>query len=835
MKFFTYYRNVVEYFMEKKSFSLSQAMEEAEVPPNMKEQLRDYFNADPATINISIIKDSEEDIVLCEPTDDLDSQPYLNDFIEFTYNVRKWPRSVAKSLTLSSKTLLENLPDPRKNQSFQHKGLVIGHIQSGKTANISALIARAADYGYRFFIVLAGRYKDLRLQTQNRMDQDITGQTENPFECVEHSPDTPNWLRMTIGDILGDFKRGTVNFDPNPDTPKLAVIKKNTTVMKKFINWLKGATVPMTEFPALIIDDECDDASININYAEEDDEPSKTNKRIRDLLNVFEKSVYVGFSATPYANVLTDADESEDLYPKNFITVLDEPRDYFGPRQLFGLGMNPSELSDPEAENGIPELDVIRPIQEDTDREEGIREIIKKSILTFILSCCARMARGQSEKHFSMLIHPSHKIDQHKLYREVVRKEIVFFESVARYPKRAKGAISEAKEVWENDFCKISEEAEERRIDFDDVWKFAKQIIQSIEVVVLNTDSDDYLEYDKSSRRYIVIGGNRLSRGLTLEGLSVSLYLRPTPSGGHKYDTLLQMGRWFGYRKGYYDLTRVFVHAEIADNFADLARVELEFREDLKKYSRDDPPLTPRDISPLIRAHSTMQVTSPMKFGAGKKINLSLQAGIKQTVAFPLDDLRSLRNNQEVTKEWIKSLEKNSSAKHFDGYYAWKDIEPRTIIELIQNYTFSEEATQVNGEILKGYISRQNEEGELTKWAVVLPPGPKNGDFFPWTPDISTKKVTRRLNKRKTKGRTAIKVLTESKHIDKVREVYSISPDLSSDSEKGALLIYVIDKDSGKETEQALFPDDSGGEDIIGLAFIFPKSKSQATIPWVTQ
>ncbi len=835
MKNFTDYKAIVDFLKTKKKKSLDEAIREAEVPPDMLNQIQDYFDPQKVTIkDVSTISDNEPDIVLCEP--DPGKEKYFRRFIDFIHNTRRWSRSIAENLSHTSNELLKRLPDPAKNNKFHYKGLVVGHIQSGKTANMSALIARAADHGYRFFIILSGRYRDLRLQTQNRMDQDITGKSENDLlKCVEHENNTPQWNRMTIAEMDGDFQSGTAKLDPNPDTPKLAVIKKNIKVMEKLIQYLQSSTVKIKNFPVLIIDDECDDASIDINYTKDDkDEPSKTNAKIRKLLKVFQKCAYVGFTATPYANVLIDADVPEDLYPKNFIAVLDEPKDYFGPRQLFGQG-------------NISDLDVIRLISESDEQSisesdyfsDEVPEVIEKAILTYVLSCCARMARGQQDDHFSMLIHPSHRTNIHEQYKQWVTNHIDFLKQVTRHSSKVKEYMRAAEKIWETDFVKTSRSIgidNSKVFIFEEVWKFAKGIVDSIEVKVLNSNFQDTLEYHKDKRRYIVVGGNKLSRGLTLEGLSVSLYLRPEPSGGHKYDTLLQMGRWFGYRKGYHDLTRIFVNPKVADDFSDLAMVELELREDLKKYSRSQDPRTPLEIKPLIRAHHTMSVTSSLKFGAGRRINISLHGGIMQTVDFPLNDIQALKKNQQTVRSWLESLGAYSKDEMAKGGFTWKNIKPSQIIHLIKAYIFGKKATRVNQSVLTNYIERQNEKNELTDWAVVLPPGSGRGEPFPFVSGISTGKVIRRLNKRKAERGTAIKVLIDPGDIKSVYETYKISPDIehSTDPKKGALLIYVVDKKFGAGTDRALFPD-SEGEDIIGLAFVFPHSKSHATVEWVTQ
>ncbi len=836
MKQLTYYINIIEFLIKEQGKTLEQAIKETKVPCNLLQSVKNYFSDRVEIRKTSILKEDENIIRKCIYKSN--QEVYFSDFERFLYDIRKWKKSIIENLSDSSKRLLECLPDPKLNQTFESKGLVVGHIQSGKTANITALIARAADHGYRFFIILAGRFRDLRLQTQNRIDQELTGESEifDYSNLVYHEEGTPKWHRITIADIDGDFQRGSHNPDPNPDTPKIAVIKKNTSIMEKVIKWLKRSTIPIGHhFPTLIIDDECDEASVDTNYLKDGHEPAKTNAKIRKLLGLFEKYTYIGFTATPFANVLIAADVPEDLYPKNFIISLDEPEEYFGARQLFGLGTSPSELS--EDESHPPELDVIRKISQDeiddqikkaskkASEENKAPDFIQKSILSFVISSCARMARDQSHEHFSMLIHTSHLRNMHKQDYDWVKSELDYLKEAVKYPTKNETLIFRARSLWEDDFCKTTEQT--FSLNFEDIWIFAKSILDSIEIILLHYGSDDRLEYEeKPQRRYIIIGGNKLSRGLTLEGLNTSVFFR----GTKQYDTLLQMGRWFGYRKGYDDLTRIYVTPEYSDHFADLARVELELRNDLKKYARMNK--TPLEIKPIIRAHHTLQVTSPLKMGAGETINVSLQGATRQTIAFPLDNFSLLKKNIETTKLWLKNLSTASVIpdRLEKESYVWENITSDKVIELINEYEFSKEATLIKRDTLKTYIENQNKNNELTNWVIYLPTGPKNGNPFVWIPNVSTKKIVRQLNKRISGKRTAIRVLTEPKHIKVLEKQY----DLESNPKYAALIIYVIDKTSGEGSDRALFPDKTG-EDIIGLAFKFPFSQSNATAEWVTQ
>ena len=835
IKPFSSYRIIIEHYMEE-GVEFEDAFSKAKVPLSLYNQIKSFFKDEKVKIKvISSITSKDEDKILCKYN--IENDKYYIGFENFLYDERKWKRSIVENLSETSKKILEQCPDPIKNEEFQYKGLVIGHIQSGKTANMTAFIARAADYGYKFFIILAGRYNELRLQTQNRIDQDVTGKSEmQSLKCVKHEHEakkTP-WFRMTEANIKGDFDSGTVTLDLNPSTPKIAVIKKNIKIMEKFIKYLKSNSL-LKNFPAIIIDDECDEASINTNYSQEDEDkdPSKTNALIREILHLFPKHTYIGFTATPFANVLIDMNNDDDLYPKNFIFSLDEPDEYFGPKKLFGSGMSFSTLLDEPSRDS--ELDVIRIIKEEEMNEmENIDDqidppdILFKSISAFVLSNCARMLRGQTENHYSMLIHPSHIKNIHEKYKKWVEEELDILKGVATYPKKFKGYLKKIKTYWEQDFFKVSENERVKSFSFNDIWKFSEKILNSIEVKVLNSDFDHVLEYEKDERRYIIIGGNKLSRGLTLEGLSISLYLRPEPKTGNKYDTLLQMGRWFGYRKGYHDLTRIFVTDQIAEDFSDLATVEIELREDIKKYSEKD--ITPKKIAPLIRCHPTMQVTSNLKMGAGEKINISLSGKTIQTIVFPLQDMIKLKENQKTIVAWLKAIGDYNKDWPLKEYYTWEKVSSNDILNLVANYHFGESPRQVNRKTITEYIRNQNSVDELIDWTVILPPGKKKGEAFSWISGVSTRKIVRRIDKRQRTQRTAIKVLTESAHIKAVDEKFLIS----SNPKKGALLIYIIDKNSYQGTDKSLFLDKTG-EDVIGLAFIFPSSTSNKTAEYITQ
>ncbi len=737
---FSSYIAVVEFLVKNLQRPIDVAIQEAQVPNYMIDQVKAYITGPVEILRPDLIL-GEQQVPLCERLSDDAPQSYFTAFHDFLLNERKWDRSTVETLAETSNEIIERLPRPTGAKAFQTRGLVVGHIQSGKTANMAALIARAADQGYKLCIILGGLWNDLRSQTQRRMDQEITGHSnlgaiDGPFVTLD--PTAPPWSRLTNAGLEGEFNPGTHN-DLHPQTPKLAVIKKHVTVMRRFTDFLRRANVKLDDLPALII------------------------------------------------NVLIDAEVEEDLYPRDFIATLPEPKNYFGPRQLFGIGMSPSELS--LEESSEPALDIIRHIpEEDLDALENLGPgsdcptILGDALLAFLLSSCARLARGQEDKHFTMFVHPSQRTDDHAAFRDVIETEMETFAVQAGRSKNFPDFTARAKEMWEHDFVPVIEaygDNPQPAPAFETIWKFAKTVTDAIEFKTLNYNSQDELDYTLPPKRYVVIGGNRLSRGLTLEGLSVSFFTRNATT----YDTLLQMGRWFGFRPGYADLTAIYVEEAMANQFADLARVELELRADLAKYARKPNPPTPRELMPKIRSHPALAVTPRNKMGAATTIRISFQNGESETVTFPLKDRTALRYNQQAARTFVRALAGPPESVSREGMHVWKDVPAVQVLAFLDSHTFGA-APVVNRVNLTKYIRRQNLRGELLLWDVIIPRGSGAAEPFSWSDDILARKIERSAFKEQS-----IKVLRPS----------------------------------------------NDGEDVIGLVFSFPDSRSNETVEYVSQ
>ncbi len=841
-------RAIVAFLLESKKATFEDACDQLSIPSDQREILRDYLA--PELIRIKdpdIIEDRlTRKWTRCTAFDDGAAQANFESFINHQVNFRRWGPSVTANLRSTSNKLIQLFPDPNANDTFQFYGLVVGYVQSGKTANMAALIARAADRGYRFIIVLAGINNDLRAQTQDRLDQDISGYSDTieKEKCCTPVIGKPQWMRYSRSGIDEDFRQQGVDWDGNPSTPKLLVMKKLPSIIDNFKEWISRSGHSLRDFPALIIDDESDQASINTKSDELNPDGtqrrSATNREILDLISKFPKVAYVGFTATPFANVLVDATDS-DLYPKDFIAVLDEPDGYFGSRKLFGLGMGPSALSDEESEEA--ELPLIRHIEDDEAHafdeltaDSDTPDVLSRAVMSFVLSSCARLARGHSD-HFSMLVHTSFERIDHTVLCQLIEREVELIKTAARFPSRSpfKSVIDSARSLWEKDFVQrttqIIGDSSIPIHDFDKVWPFAVGFLNELQLIKVNSDSDDELQYRTGTKkRYIVVGGHRMSRGVTLEGLSVSVFLRRT----RMYDTLLQMGRWFGYRPGYYDLTRIFIEPDMHEAFADLARIELELRENLKQYTREPNPPSPLEIAPRIRAHPTMMVTSRLKMGAGQQVNISYEGSVQQTVVLPLNNRAALVANLDLGKSWINTLGQPDHSDVANGWYAWKDIAPSDVLRFLDGFRYGDGDRTSQKKLLKDYVLEQNRHGELTCWDIVIPAGRKACPKFAWNSEIHSHTVSRGPSQRSiNKGRRDIGTIFSG--ADKRRWLSELKRD-ENDPSRAALFLYVIDKSSRAKFDpnETLFPKNDG-EHVFGYAIAFPNSRSNATVGYVTQ
>ncbi|WFT96088.1 Z1 domain-containing protein [Bradyrhizobium barranii] len=675
-----------------------------------------------------------------------------------------WPVESIQQLQESTARILEVMDDPKREGSWDWRGLVVGDVQSGKTASYAGVVNRAADAGYRIIIVLAGMHKILRLQTQKRFDKDFLGYDTNPKTRLPNQP-----LRiigvgnfnpqltvdsLTMADPNGDFNQRMAdqfNFSP-VSQPCVFIVKKNAKVLENLNNWIARLPGPAKAAPVLVIDDESDQASVDTGDQpiledgtfEQDYDPKRVNGEIRRLLMSFDRRVYVGYTATPFANILihderTAKDYGPDLFPSTFIVSLTPPDDYFGPVAVFGT-------NDDQDNPGLP---LIRPfdqtaedwIQDPHDKylkprfkkQDVIPPSLERAIDAFLLTCAARAARGQNREHNSMLVHVSRFVDVHgEVHRQV---EKYLRETRAMISNGDRATMRRLKALWEADYLPTTEAVRTTvygrntiPLTWDQVAATLAESSDKIQVITANgkTKADiDYDAYQDVGYSVIAVGGDKLSRGLTLEGLSISYFLRVS----RQYDSLLQMGRWFGYRRGFADLCRLYATPDMADWFRYVATAQKELRAQFFEMAQMD--ATPKDFGLKIAVHDILEVTATNK-QRHAELRQSSYAGEGKVQTVMFKDRTTIERNAAITDDFLTGLGAGTDNPRRPGPgdtradgTLWTGVAGREIAEYLKNLTFPPESLTVDGNRLSTFINDQltMQPPELTDWTVFLATG----------------------------------------------------------------------------------------------------------------
>ncbi|MDR1896131.1 MAG: Z1 domain-containing protein [Prevotellaceae bacterium] len=670
-------------------------------------------------------------------------------YAEYLEKQKKFAPSVILQLDELTDKVLDKLFNPQRSEiQIAKKGLVVGQVQSGKTANYTGLICKAADVGFNLIVVLAGIHNNLRSQTQNRIDEGFLGfdtQYERAYTMNKTTkigvgliPGFENAIANSYTTSLekGDFTSratNTAGFNFNAPQPILLVVKKNASVLKRLCNWLQTQATndKITNKSLLIIDDEADNASINTNVKELD--PTAINRNICKMISLFNRSAYVGYTATPFANIFIPQNE-EDLFPRDFIINIPAPTNYIGPEKVFGTSIIPDDTN-----NDL--LPIVFPIKDydffvppghkkDDDKPtfSDIPESLKTAVKCFIVTCAVRIARGQGTKHNSMLIH----ISRYQMWQNHI-KELV--EDLFNYYKHEIEAGDTA--IYE-EFRKILEEdtanyksyktvtIEIRQSKFGDIdrnltvhsWEEIKPLlykaVQKVEIKSINGTSGDcltYYENEKTGISVIAIGGDKLSRGLTLEGLSVSYFLRASKM----YDTLMQMGRWFGYRPGYVDLCRLFTSEELNEWFRHITIASEELRSDFDYLANING--TPEDYALKVRnSPGQLQITSISKMRYTKQIEVSWAGRLIETYQLPMDR-GTKKKNLIATDNFISAF---GTPEKKGNNYLWRNVSPDDICDYFSKFKVADSLKKVDLDMISAYIQDLVREGELTSWRVVL-------------------------------------------------------------------------------------------------------------------
>ncbi len=663
-------------------------------------------------VKAKLVHTMEEGVSLVDQEDKHDESWYTGRTdIEWSYwgdyenylSGRGWGPKIIHALGGVTDKILGLLKNPSDPGAWDRRGLVIGHVQSGKTANYIGLISKAADAGYKFIIVIAGIHNNLRKQTQERIDEGFVGRQSLSRELTGVGEINKNRaFPITLTNTQTDFLKSTASaFTADLkgfNRPVVVVIKKHVGTLANLHSWLRDLNIPeaggqITDIPMLMIDDEADHASINTNKPELD--PTRTNEEIRRILQLFRKSCYVGYTATPFANIFINPESEEDmlgddLFPRDFIYCLDPPTNYFGAANVF-LNEETSKrvlrtISDAEKDDRIP-------LKHKKYHEVNIPPSLEAAVSVFILSRAIRIFRNQGIKHTSMMVNVSRFVD----IQRQVRDQISFYLDKLRraikynYAKSTDDCLKNArmqtfKRLFDEEFADSPE-------SWGDIQKCLFNASNTLKVFLVNSKSDEALDfkaYEESGDALtaLAVGGLSLSRGLTLEGLTTSYMYR----NSKMYDTLMQMGRWFGYRPDYEDLCRVYLSEESQGWYAHIAEATEELRQQIKQMRRDG--LSPKEFGLYVRAHpDALYVTAlnKMRHAERKVFKVSYDGKLGETYVLPSDSAINTNNLNNMIDLYKKLNKQHGSPEPSEGSFVWKDIKTETMLTFMENYRFHRE------------------------------------------------------------------------------------------------------------------------------------------------
>lgn len=673
----------------------------------------------------------------------------------------------------TSLEILEKIGDPKAIEEFYVKGLVVGSVQAGKTQNFNAVINRAIDAGYGLIIVLAGLMEDLRNQTQLRIENDVVGEGLDidtdalvkkgvgTIRRFGNLGDNSVTQVISITSAKSDFKKSLLDADFSLNHTNILVCKNNVSVLRNLIVWLHDyleENKSQHNIPLLVLDDEADNASLNNEGKKGREYASKTNGHIRALLALFKKKSYIGYTATPFANILADRNDApennwpityrlrgqteqiqlprvDNLFPDDFIVLLNPPSNYIGAKQIFETIKpidNNAELKIPLVEivddsieyfpdkvysPGNGELIGVQKITSQDDwnsrigqfnsylefsdykeyrrqtrssrPEDGyprsLPDSLKESVLCFILSIAIRESRKPAminstmfNPHNSMLIHISRYTLWQNQLKDLIDLYVRELQSGLQLddPANPNSIFATFERIWFKYYSEIIEQISDylpkgyddeflKPISFETIKNnFLTDAIKGIEVKAVNSSTGDKLVYPRNSpKKYIAIGGNRLSRGFTLEGLSINYFVRSTDYS----DALLQMGRWFGYRPGYLDCCKLFITSDSLEKYDLVTRTIEELEIEFKKMEQKDK--TPANFILRVKKHpGALKITRPSILRDTKEVNWSYQDELVQTAKFDVSKEKIERvfldfKNNICSKFQFKPIFKNDKNK----------------------------------------------------------------------------------------------------------------------------------------------------------------------------
>ena len=776
---------------------------------------------------------------------------------------KNWSEKAINDINSSTTNIIQKLSHP-KSDEFSKCGIVVGYVQSGKTANYAGLISKTIDCGYNLIIILSGIHNNLRDQTQRRIENDLS--LSNPGKVDPNRQ--INYLTSVGDNDFDDTYHPSLLMTPNP---KIFIIKKNYTILKRLLGWFElHDKDELSRFSTIIIDDEADNATIDVSNDKIsvesemespddliDSDPSEINKHIRLIRNLFKKVCYIGYTATPFANVLIDPFDvdpvyGDNLYPKDFIISLPKPLGYCGTSELFPF------ISNVDSYEGIPPNEKIYIVEEQDHQhlinsnslryDQLIPNSLKIAFYHFLITAVIKNHRKVSELNHSFLIHLHHEIDkQHFVFEKFSSFFDLFMNQYKMQTPHDSDIIKDIDgyhdyahqflSTLDGENLSFEKENLAEQIKLD-----TRIILQELEILEVNSESDSELDFNSDKPSYkIIIGGNRLSRGLTISGLTVTYFTRTS----NYYDTLLQMGRWFGFRPGYEDLVRLFTTSENYYWFSWLSEVEESIRLDIARYENIED-VTPLTLAVRVKTHPGIHVTSPIKLRNVQHVQASFDGRFSSMKNIFLD-AQNLQNNLNILNRFISDISYVSDHQIINDTPVWKNIHPTYCTNFINELSIPDNDPSFPRKLILNYIKKHVEEfNELGNWSVVIS-NKKNAKTNITINDLDIGLVNRTKYKnldslvfledfkdfsldlgddqsqfRKKNGNADVNAIKASRHPD-----------------NPIMVIYIIDKDSDtwRSNEQAhgpFFKLDEESQHIIAISLLLPFSPNAERNDYMT-
>lgn len=644
---------------------------------------------------------------------------------------------VIDAMDVATQEIVDLLGDPRQGGTWKRRGLVIGDVQSGKTATYVGILNKAADAGYKLIVLLAGGTESLRKQTQYRIDHGLIGwdsavtKQSQSIGVGQYKIEGVPVLAQGLTSHAHDFNKTAANggnqmIDPNDPVPMIFVIKKNKTALENVYTWLQGQV--HGDVPLLIVDDESDYASINTKYGKTaDTDPTLINKLIRKLLAQTPRSSYMAFTATPFANVFIDHktfDEAlkDDLFPHDYIRALSSPGNYMGAEAYFGSPDFPEDsrlvfIEDAEAAFPLKHKSIWT--------VEEVPTSLMSALRVYVLASAIRELRDDNSPR-AMLVN----VSRFKKVQEQVFDAV----SAALAQIRAAVELHSGTDVVGSEkhpqLAALKFEFEAHYGDVDFSWGEVKSrlIAGLLNTSVQLVNSDRKLDPNQTTKHVISVGGNVLSRGLTLDGLTVSYFYRVVGAA----DTLMQMARWFGYRPGYRDLVRVWINEDTANDFRYVTDVVSELRSQLAEMKNAGK--TPREFGLAVRKHpETLRITAANKQGSAEEEmrTISLAGRRIETTKLPSSP-QILRKNLSLAKSFLTSLVEGSGLGwRVDGmdHPGVAGVSRKAVADFLDNFGFEPTDRLLGGSTLANAI-RNSSATDFNDWTIGLVNG--SGTELDW-------------------------------------------------------------------------------------------------------